>query len=154
MFRKPPTGHRWLQSWSLKPSHGLNEGLRDLRAAPTPYDTCKDGSQQGCEDGSPSLWTPSVSTVKECMLTRFSRAQLFETLWTIACQAHLSMGFPREEYRSGLPCPPPGIFPIQASNRHLLCFLHWQAGSLSLAPHGKNRLGYLECNEEEMTLRI
>ena len=30
------------------------------------------------------------------------------TPWTIALQAPLSMGFPRQEYWSGLPCPPPG----------------------------------------------
>ena len=30
------------------------------------------------------------------------------TFWTIACQAPLSMGFPRQEDRSGLPCLPPG----------------------------------------------
>ena len=30
------------------------------------------------------------------------------TLWTIACQAPLSMGFSRQEYWSGLPFPPPG----------------------------------------------
>ena len=29
----------------------------------------------------------------------------------IACQAPLSMGFSREEYWSGLPCPPPGDRP-------------------------------------------
>ena len=33
---------------------------------------------------------------------------LFATLWNIACQASLSMGFSRQEYWSGLPCPPPG----------------------------------------------
>ena len=33
------------------------------------------------------------------------------TLWTIACQAPLSIGFSRQEYWSGLPCPPPGDFP-------------------------------------------
>ena len=42
------------------------------------------------------------------MLSRFSRAQLFVTLWTVAHQAPLSMGFSRQEYWSGLPCPPPG----------------------------------------------
>ena len=30
------------------------------------------------------------------------------TLWTVAFQAPLSMGFSRQEYWSGLPCPPPG----------------------------------------------
>ena len=38
------------------------------------------------------------------------RVRLFETPWTMACQAFLSMGFPRQEYWSGLWCPPPGIF--------------------------------------------
>jgi len=30
---------------------------------------------------------------------------------TVACQAPLSMGFPRQEYWSGLPFPSPGDFP-------------------------------------------
>ena len=38
-------------------------------------------------------------------------AQLFATLWTIACKAPLSMGFPSQEYWSGLPFPPPGDLP-------------------------------------------
>ena len=37
-------------------------------------------------------------------------------------QAPLSMGFSRQEYWSGLPLPP-GIFPTQGSNLHLLCLL-------------------------------
>ena len=36
---------------------------------------------------------------------------LFVTLGTVACQASLSMGFPRQEYWSGLPCPPPEDLP-------------------------------------------
>ena len=31
--------------------------------------------------------------------------------WTVACQALLSMEFSRQEYWSGLPCPPPGDLP-------------------------------------------
>ena len=38
-------------------------------------------------------------------------AQLFVTPWTVARQAPLSMGFPRPEYWSGLPCPSPGDLP-------------------------------------------
>ena len=34
-----------------------------------------------------------------------------ETVWTIVCLAPLSMGFSRQEYWSGLPCPPPGDLP-------------------------------------------
>ena len=40
-----------------------------------------------------------------------SRDQLFTTLWTVACQASLSMGFSRQEYWSGLPFPSPGDLP-------------------------------------------
>ena len=45
------------------------------------------------------------------MLIRFSRVRPFATLWTVAHQAPLSMGFSRQEYWSGLPCPPPGDLP-------------------------------------------
>ena len=46
-----------------------------------------------------------------CMLNHFNCVQLFATLWTIACQALLSMGFSRQEYWSWLPCPSPGDLP-------------------------------------------
>ena len=42
----------------------------------------------------------------ECVLSRFSRARLFVTLWTVARQAPLSMGFSRQECQSGLPFLP------------------------------------------------
>ena len=42
------------------------------------------------------------------VLSRFSCVQLFETLWIVVQQVPLSMGFSRQEYWSGLPCPPPG----------------------------------------------
>ena len=35
----------------------------------------------------------------------------FVTLWTVACQSPPSMGFSRQEYWNGLPCPPPGDLP-------------------------------------------
>ena len=47
----------------------------------------------------------------ECMLSRFSYVRLFAILWTVAHQVPLSMGFSRQEYWSGLPCPPPGDLP-------------------------------------------
>ena len=37
-----------------------------------------------------------------------SHVQLFETSWTVACQAPPSMEFSRQEYWSGLPFPSPG----------------------------------------------
>ena len=59
------------------------------------------------------------------------------TLSTVAHQAPLSLEFSRQEYWSGLPCPPPGIFLTQGSKLCLLGLLHCQAGSLPLAPPGK-----------------
>ena len=40
---------------------------------------------------------------------------------TVAHQAPPSMEFPRQEYWSGLPCPPPGNLPDSELNLHLLC---------------------------------
>ena len=45
------------------------------------------------------------------VLSHLIQVQLFAALWTVTCQAPLSMGFSRQEYCSGLPCPPPGDLP-------------------------------------------
>ena len=78
-----------------------------------------------------------------CLPICFSPVRLFGILWAIACQAPLSVGFPKQEYWSRLPFPPPGdlsnpgikntgvgchfllqeIFPIQGSNPRLLFLL-------------------------------
>ena len=63
----------------------------------------------------------------------------------IAHQAPLSMRFSRQEYCSRLPFPSPGDLTDQGSNPCLLRLLHWQAGSLPLAPPGKPVLGSLKC---------
>ena len=46
-----------------------------------------------------------------CELSYFIQVQLFATLWTVARQALLSMGFSRQEYWDELLCPPPGNLP-------------------------------------------
>ena len=57
----------------------------------------------------------------------------FATPWTVACQAALSMGFPRQEYRSGLPfpslgdLPDPGIEPVSPA---------LAGGFFTTEPHG------------------
>ena len=48
-------------------------------------------------------FTPSNAVVQS-----FSRVQLFAIPWTVAHQAPLSMGFPKQEYWSVLPIPSPG----------------------------------------------
>ena len=54
----------------------------------------------------------------------------FVTSWTVACQAPLSMRFPRQEDWSGLPFPFPGDLPDSGIEPGSLVSLHWQADSL------------------------
>ena len=71
-----------------------------------------------------------------CGLIIKSCPTLFATPWTVAHPAPLFMGFPRQEYWSGLPFPPPGTLPTQGSYP---CLLHWQADSLLLSHLGRLR---------------
>ena len=52
-----------------------------------------------------------MDEMRACVLSDFSSVHLFVIPWTVACQAPLSMGFSRQEYRSELPCPPTGDLP-------------------------------------------
>ena len=53
-----------------------------------------------------------------------SHIWLFETPWTVAWLASLSMGFSRQEYWMGMPFSPPEDLPTQGSNPHILHILH------------------------------
>ena len=76
--------------------------------------------------------------LRVCVLSRFSCVRLFVTLWTVSHQAPLSMGILQaRKYWSLLPCPPPGELPNPGDEPASLCLLHWQAGSLPLAPPGR-----------------
>ena len=74
-----------------------------------------------------------------CVLSHFSRAQLFGALWTVARQAPMSMGFSRHNPHTEVGCHflLQQSFPTQGSNLYLLCLLLWQVGSLPLVPRGK-----------------
>ena len=71
------------------------------------------------------------------VLSFFCHVRLFETLWTMAHQAPLSRGISRQEYWSGLPCPPPRDLPDPGMGPNLLYLLNWQASCLSIVPPGK-----------------
>ena len=58
------------------------------------------------------------------------------TLWTVAHQAPLSMGFSRQEYWSGLPCPPPGDFPVIGMEPESFMSPVLAGGSFPLWPPG------------------
>ena len=65
------------------------------------------------------------------MLSHFSHVQLFATPRTVAHQAPLSLGFPRQEYWSRLPCPPLGDLPYPGIELMSLISPAWQADSYS-----------------------
>ena len=114
----------WLQNhcrWWLQPTRllhpwdfpGKSTGVHDFGASQNKVSHCfhcfpiylpwNDGTR--CHD-------LSFLNVECAMYVKsLSRVRLFATPWTIACQAHLSMGFSRKEYWSGLPFPSPGDLP-------------------------------------------
>ena len=75
----------------------------------------------------------SKDGVSRCVLNRLVMSNSFVTLWTVAHQAPLSLGFPKQEYWNGLPFPSledfpdPGIKPASPS---------WQTDSLPLSHLG------------------
>ena len=71
------------------------------------------------------------------MPSRFSRAQLCATLWTVACKTPCPWDSPDKLTGVGCHFLLQRIFPIQGSNPNLLHLLHWRVGSLPLVPPGK-----------------
>ena len=63
---------------------------------------------------------------------------LFTTPWTVACQAPLSMGFPRQEYCSGFPFPSPGDLPDPGIELMSLVSHALAGGFFSTTPPGKH----------------
>ena len=80
-----------------------------------------------------------ISQSPVCMLSHFSCVWLFATLWTVARQAPLSMGFFRHEHWNGLLCPTPGDLPnpeIESMSSAM------QADSLLLSHQGSPSIPY------------
>ena len=67
-----------------------------------------------------------------CMYANSLQARLFVTLWTLAWQAPLSMGFFGKNTGVGCHAPLQGIFSTQGLNPDPLYLLHWQVASLPL----------------------
>ena len=79
----------------------------------------------------------------------FSHVWLFATPWTVALQAPLSMGFPRQEYWSGLPFPSPWDLPhsgIKPGSPAL------QAGSFLMCHRGSPVGWHLSADQEETSV--
>ena len=79
----------------------------------------------------PKYWSFSFSII---------RVQLFATVWTIARQAALSMGFPRQEYWNASPCPPPGDLPKPGIEPRISCGFCFAGRFFTAEPLGKPSL--------------
>ena len=103
------------------------------------------------------------------MQNHFRCIQLFETLWTVACQASLSGGFSRQEYWSWLPYPsraPYFLLPLLPTPLSTLCCqgpwvprscttltpgTHWRRHKSSRAASGANPCGWSSCRDGSST---
>ena len=99
-------------------------------------------SSQGCHNKAAN--TVLKLNLCVCMLSHCSRVQLFVTLWTVACQVPLSMRFSRQEYWSGLICPPPGDLPDPGIEPVSPVSPALQEDSLPTEPPGKPKLNTIE----------
>ena len=89
----------------------------------------------------------TVETTMKNLAQLLSHIQLFVTPWTVAHQAPLSMGFPRQEYWRGLPFPPPGDLAYQGIKP---VFPAFSDGFFTTQPTGKpTRNSYRESKEKE-----
>ena len=96
------------------------------------------------------LWVVKMtlpnSNMHVCMLSHFSCVWLFGILWTIVHQSPLPMGFSRQKYWNGLPCPLPGDLPHPGIKPESLMSPALAGGFLPLVPPGKPNSNLMELN--------
>ena len=96
-----PWGFSRQEYWSALPSSrgGLGQDAIILSLS---FPICKMGEMIQTIQGLETIYIKCQS---------FSHVRFFVTPWTVACQAPLSVRFPRQEYQNGLPFPSQGDFP-------------------------------------------
>ena len=94
------------------------------------------------ENSSLSSLSACSLTLCVCIISCFRCFRVFVTLWVVACQAPLSMGFSRQEYWSRLAWPPPGDLPNPENEPVPFASSALQVDSLSTEPPGKPILSY------------
>ena len=77
----------------------------NLTSLPSPAENQASSPLLGLHSGLPPVSHGTLLLL--LLLSRFSHVRLCATPQTAAHQAPLSLGFSRQEYWSGLPCPPP-----------------------------------------------
>ena len=86
-------------------SNSVRPHRRQPTSLPHPWDSPCKNTGVGCHFLLQCMKVKSESEVK-----LLSRIRLLATPWTVAYQAPPSMGFSRQEYRSGVPLPSPNVF--------------------------------------------
>ena len=89
-----------------------------------------------------ATWEAQVSAESESEVTQ--SCPILCDPWTIAYKVPPPWNYPGESTGVRSHFLLQGIFPTQGSNLHLLCLLHWQAGSLPIVPPGKPHLLFIE----------
>ena len=84
-----------------------------------------------------NFYTYQLKWIPTCMHVWSVASNSLGPSQTVAHQASLSMGFPRQEYRSGLPFPPPGDVPYPETESHISCVSSIASGFFSIEPPGK-----------------
>ena len=87
------------------------------------------------------------------ILSHFSHVRLFVTPWIVVGQAPLSMGFPRQEYWSGLPRLPPGNLPDPGIEPRSPASSASQAVCLLLSPQGSHYAAHKHINPRPIGTR-
>ena len=115
--------HSLLQG--IFPTQGLNTGLLNWQMDSLP------------------LAPPGVCAVH--VLSHFGFVRVFETMWTVAHQASLSLGFSRQGYWGGLPCASPGDLPNPGIKFMSPASPALQSNSLPTEPRGSQHQSGLPC---------
>ena len=119
---KHPSADEWIKMWCISISiccitSVVSDSVQPHRWQPTrlprPWDSPGKNIGVGCH------------FLLQCVKVKsLSRVQLLATPWTAASQAPPSMGFSRQEYRSGVPLPSPSISIVLYVYNGVLLSLH------------------------------
>ena len=97
----------------------MSDSVRPQRRQPTrllrPWDSPGKNTGVGCH-----------FLLQWVKVKSLSRVQLLATPWTVAYEAPPSMGFPRQEYWSGLPLPSLNLILLGLKNYSFLSTLHFK----------------------------
>ena len=83
-----------------------------------------------------------------CVLSCFSYVPLFATLWTVAFEASLSVGFSRQEYWSGLPKPPSEDLPDPGAEPASLPSAAWADGFFTTSATWEAHVSVYMCDKQ------